>query len=109
VQILEYLATDGISPFACWFNDLDAPAAAKVTVALERMEQGNLGQCKSVGGGVIERVIDFGPGYRLYFGRDGDELVILLAGGTKSGQQGDIEEAQARWTEYKRRKKVGRG
>lgn len=76
-------------------------------MVLERMERGNLGPCKSVGGGVVERSIDFGPGYRLYFGRDGDEFVILLAGGTKRGQQQDIASAQARWTDYKRRKKAG--
>ena len=107
MQVVEYLASDGTSPFARWFDDLDPRAATKVTVALERMEQGNLGQHKSVGGGVVERIIDFGPGYRIYFGRDGDELVILLAGGSKSGQQQDIATAQARWTEYKRRKKHG--
>jgi putative addiction module killer protein len=57
------------------------------------------------GGGVQEYRIDFGPGYRLYFGRDGETLVILLGGGTKKRQQSDIETAQARWVDYKRRKK----
>ena len=53
----------------------------------------------------MEYRIDFGPGYRLYFGRDGDSLVILLAGGTKRRQQHDIAMAQARWADYKKRRK----
>jgi putative addiction module killer protein len=105
VQILEYLDPTGRSPFAAWFEALDVQAAAKVTVALARIEQGNLSNVKGVGSGVFEYRIDFGPGYRLYFGRDGDALVILLAGGTKSRQQKDIAAAQARWAEYKRRKR----
>jgi putative addiction module killer protein len=62
---------------------------------------------KGVGSGVYERVIDFGPGYRIYFGKDGDKVVILLAGGTKKDQQSDIEEATERWQDYKQRKKSG--
>jgi putative addiction module killer protein len=108
MQIIEYLDSNGSSPFADWFNDLNAQAAAKVTIALARVEQGNLSNVKSVGGGVLEYRIDFGPGYRLYFGRDGDTLVVLLAGGTKSRQQKDIATAQARWAEYKRRRKETR-
>jgi len=60
---------------------------------------------KGVGAGVFESRIDFGPGYRIYFGKDGGELVILLGGGTKKRQQSDIETAHARWHDYKRRKK----
>ena len=62
---------------------------------------------KSVGGGVVEYRIDFGPGYRIYFGGEGDEIVILLAGGTKRRQQDDIRSATERWQDYKRRKKGG--
>ena len=69
------------------------------------MEAGNFGDAKPVGRGVVERRIDVGPGYRLYFGRDGDELVILLAGGTKQRQQRDIEAAQKHWADYKDRRK----
>ena len=86
----------GADPFAEWFVDLDARVAAKVTVALARIEMGNLSSAKAVGSGVLEYRIDWGPGYRGYFGRDGAMLVILLAGGTKSRQQEDIDEAQAR-------------
>ena len=105
MEIREFLDARGGSPFASWFDDLDAQAAAKVTVALTRMERGNLSNAKAVGGGVQEFRIDWGPGYRLYFGRDGDTLIILLCGGTKRRKQDDIAEAQAHWAEYKQRKK----
>ena len=104
LDVREYLDEDGTGPFAVWFASLDATAAAKITVVLARIEQGNLSNVKSVGEGVL----DFGPGYRVYFGRDGDVLVILLAGGTKKRQQKDIEAAQARWSNYKRRKRLTR-
>ncbi|MBD1548528.1 type II toxin-antitoxin system RelE/ParE family toxin [Roseibium aggregatum] len=107
MQLVEYQTSDGKSPFAEWYNNLDARAAAKVTVAMVRMEQGNFSNAKGVGSGVQEFRIDFGPGYRVYFGKDGDRLVILLAGGTKKRQQKDIEAAQARWQDYKKRKKKG--
>ena len=100
-----YLDERGNRPFADWFEGLDHTAAAKVTIALTRMEQGNLSNAKSVGTGVHEYKIDFGPGYRIYFGKDGDGLVILLGGGTKKWQQKDIAAAQACWADYKRRKK----
>ena len=87
---------------------LDVTAAAKIAVVLERIEQGKLSNVKGVGAGVLEYRLDFGPGYRVYFGRDGDVLVILLAGGTKKRQQHDIEAAQARWAAYKRRKRMAR-
>ena len=75
----------------------------RVTTAIARLEAGNPGDVKPVGKGVSERRIDFGPGYRVYFGRDGQELIILLVGGTKKRQQRDIEKAQAYWAHYKRR------
>ncbi len=111
MKILEYLDANGSSPFARWFDGLDVQAARRVAVTLTRMELGNLSDIKSVGFGVLESRIDVGPGYRLYFGRDGDALVILLAGGTKRRQQADIAAAQARWTEYKgrKRKEAARG
>lgn len=86
MQALEYLATGGGSPFAGWFDELDLQAAAKVTIALQRLAQGNLSNAKRVGAGVLEYRIDFGPGDRVYFGRDGEQLIILLAGGTKRRQ-----------------------
>ena len=69
------------------------------------MEKGNLSNVRNVGGGVLEQRIHFGPGYRIYFGKDGDTLIILLGGGTKKRQQTDIEAAQDLWQEYKRRKR----
>ena len=105
ISIKEYVDRDGGSPFARWFSRLDAQAAAKVATALIRMEQGNLSSIKSVGAGVSEYRIDFGPGYRLYLGRDGETLVVLLGGGTKRRQRQDIETARDRWRDYKRRKR----
>jgi putative addiction module killer protein len=105
MDIEEYLDADGESPFGQWFTDLDAAAAARVTIAIVRMGQGNLSNAKGVGAGVLEYKIATGPGYRVYFGRDGETLIILLAGGTKRRQQKDIEAAQDRWADYKRRKR----
>lgn len=102
---LEYETEDGLSPFGEWFNSLNPQAAARIAVAVTRMEQGNLSNAKSVGGGVQEYRIQTGPGYRIYFGRDGDTLIILLAGGTKRRQQDDIEGARRRWRDYRNRKR----
>ena len=106
-EVREYVDARGRNPFADWFSGLEDVAAAKVVVALERMRQGNLGDVKSVGSGVLERRIDFGPGPRIYFGKDGGDLIILLGGGTKRRQQVDISRAQDLWFEYKRRKREG--
>ena len=105
IEIREYLTAQGRSPFGQWFEGLNAPAAARIATAMVRIEQGNLSNAKGVGEGVLEYRIDFGPGYRVYFGKDGQALVILLAGGTKTRQQRDIEAAQAHWADYKRRKR----
>ena len=105
IEIREYITTQGRRPYARWFDGLNARAAAKVATALVRMEQGNLSSAKGVGAGVSEYRIDFGPGYRVYFGKDGDTLIILLGGGTKKRQQKDIETAQDLWREYKQRKR----
>ena len=90
MTVLEYLDRSGSSPFADWFTTLEAPAAAKVTTATLRLELGNLSNVKGVGAGVFEYRIDFGPGYRVYFGKDGESIVILLAGGTKKRQDRDL-------------------
>lgn len=105
MDVREHLLVDGTSPFGAWFADLDAQAAAKVTIALVRLGQGNFSKVKGVGSGVFEYVLDFGPGYRIYLGKDGDEIVILLGGGTKKRQQRDIDDAKACWEDYKSRKK----
>lgn len=104
-QIRYYAAPDGEQPFAGWFDDLEAVARAKVTRAILRLEQGNFSNVKSVGEGVFEYRIDFGPGYRVYFGQDGPTLVILLMGGTKKRQQRDVDAAHAYWKDYKESKR----
>jgi putative addiction module killer protein len=104
LTVWEFLERDGSSPFAKWFTGLDAAAAAKITTAVRRLELGNFSNVKGVGAGVFEYKIDFGPGYRVYFGKDGDTLVILLGGGTKKTQDRDIATARVRWQDYKKRK-----
>lgn len=103
-DIREYLKEDGSSPFGIWFDGLDAPAAAKITTVVARMEHGNLSHTKPVGKGVYENKIEFGPGYRIYFANDGKKIIILLGGGTKKGQSRDIRRAQEYWKDYKQRK-----
>ena len=103
VRVQEYLDGRGHSPYAVWFDSLDAPAAAKVAAALYRLEMGNFSNVKGVGAGVFERTIDFGPGYRIYFGKAGHELVILLGGSSKRRQTAAIAAAQERWQDYRRR------
>ena len=108
ITIREYIDLDGRSPYAKWFNRLNASAAAKVATALVRMEQGNFSNTKGIREGVFECRIDFGPGYRIYFGKEGDYLVILLGGGAKKRQQKDIVNVKILWKEYKRRKRQER-
>jgi putative addiction module killer protein len=108
VEVREYLDRGGRSPYAAWFDRLNREAATKVAAALARIQQGNFSNAKSVGAGVYEYRIDFGPGYRIYFGKDGDRLVILIGGGSKKRQQEDIKTAFVRWQDYKQRKGTGR-
>jgi putative addiction module killer protein len=105
IEVVEYENNAGKNVFAQWMAKLDIKAFAKVVAAIARMRLGNFGDVKPVGGGVSERRIDYGPGYRVYFGKDGPKLVILLGGGTKSRQDKDISDAQAAWQDYKQRKK----
>ena len=97
VDVREYLDQNGRSLYGEWFDGLNAKAAAKVAIAITRMGQGNFSNARSVGSGVHECRINFGPGYRVFFGKDGGRLVILLGGGTKKRQQKDINDAIARW------------
>jgi len=105
VVILEYLDILNASPYRRWVDRLPAAAAAIIATAVYRLSSGNWSSVKGVGGGVYEYRIDRGPGYRIYFGKDGDQLVILLGGGTKQRQSADIEVARARWADYKQRKR----
>lgn len=106
-DVLQFETSAGECPFADWVLGLEVRAQLKVRTAIARMEAGNRGDVKPLGQGVSERRIDYGPGYRIYFGQDGEQLVILLVGGTKKRQQRDIEEAKAFWADYKARKKRG--
>jgi putative addiction module killer protein len=96
VETREYLDRRGHSPFAAWSDRLNREAAAKVAADLAPVQQGNLSNAKGVGAGVYEYRVDFGPGYRIYFGREGERLVILLGGGTKKRRQEDIATALTR-------------
>ena len=103
-SLREYLENEK-SYYAEWFSGLDAASAARIDRYVRRMEFGNFGDSKSVGEGVRELRIDFGPGYRVYYGIDEGRIVLLLGGGTKRGQSRDIRKAIDRWTTYKERKK----
>jgi putative addiction module killer protein len=105
IEIREYVDGDGRSPFGEWRGELNAEARGKVTTAVYRVALGNFSNVRGVGGGVFECKINFGPGYRVYFGKDGEQLVILLGGGTKKRQENDIRRALARWENFRQRKK----
>lgn len=102
-EVREYVEGER-SPFGEWFNRLNPVTAARVDRYVRRMEAGNFGASKPVGGGVFELPMDFGPGYRAYYGLDGKVLVILLGGGDKRRQSADIAAAIERWQRYKKAK-----
>jgi putative addiction module killer protein len=105
VDVREYFGRDGRNLFGEWFDRLNAEAARRVAISIYRLGLGNFSNVKGVGGGIFECRIDFGPGYRIYFGKDGDRIVILLSGGTKRRQQNDIELAAECWRDYKLNKR----
>jgi len=104
IRLVEYLDGHGRSAYAKWFDSLNAPAAAKVAAAVYQLAAGNFSNVKGVGSGVLERKIELGRGYRVYFGREGEILVILLGGSSKQRQTEAMAAAKARWTDYRRRK-----
>ena len=99
----EYIREDGSNPYRRWFDSLDAQAAAKVATAVYRLATGNTSNVKWFTG-IGERVIDWGPGYRVYLAKDGTSLIILLGGGTKRSQYLDVRKAMELHAEYKARK-----
>jgi putative addiction module killer protein len=107
IDLQEYIDENGKSAFGKWFDGLNVHAAAKVTSALEKIANGNFSNIEPVGEGVSEYKLDWGPGYRIYFGKDGETLVILVGGGSKKRQSVDIAAAKERWAEYKERKRKG--
>jgi putative addiction module killer protein len=105
IRVVEYIREDASIPYKQWFDSLTSQAAAKVTVAKLRIELGNTSSIKWFDG-IGEYVIDWGPGYRIYLAKDGDTLIVLFGGGTKRGQQRDIDKAKKLLAEYKARKKA---
>lgn len=103
IEVLFYRDRRNRSPFQEWFEKLDVSAARKVTAALTGFVYGNLSDSRNLRGGIWERRIHSGPGYRVYYGMDRQRLVILLAGGTKRTQSMDIKKARMMWYEYKTR------
>jgi putative addiction module killer protein len=105
MEVQQYQTTDGHIPFALWLAALrDGNAQARVVARLERLAHGLHGDWKSVGAGVYELRIDVGQGYRVYYGQEGNKLILLLCGGDKRTQTKDIENAHAYWKDYKSRK-----
>ena len=104
MNIQEYIKEDGGSPYQKWFNSLDHVAAAKITVAISRLELGNTSNIKWFGG-IGEYIINWGPGYRIYLAQEGNKIIILFVGGTKRTQKYDIGAAKKLFLEYKDRKK----
>ena len=105
IEVREYIDVHGRIPYRDWVVKLDTATRARVIAAVLRMGHGNFSAAKSAGAGVSELRLDFGPGYRVYFGKDGEQLVILLGGGAKRRQQADIDAAHVLWEEYKKRKR----
>jgi putative addiction module killer protein len=94
IEVRRYVTTDGTDVVGDWLRSLpDASARARILVRLNRLAAGNFGDCKSVGSGVSELRIDYGPGYRVYFSRVGRSIVLLLCGGDKRRQSADIARA----------------
>ena len=108
-DVVAYTDESGVSPFWKWVSGLrDKTAKAKIITQVKRMRKGppSKKNTRSVGGGVSELKIPYGPGYRLYYGQRGERIYILLCGGDKSSQQQDIKQAKAYWKEHKRSKQT---
>ena len=100
IEFTEYVDANGSSPFAKWFDALDAVAAAKVRVYITRVELGNYSNVEPIGDGLSEIKIDYGPGYRVYFRKEKEILLLLLGGSSKKGQQKAIDAAKLAWKSY---------
>lgn len=105
-EVVVFRRDDGRVPFDEWLDELnDKRAVARILARLARVRLGNLGDCKSVGEGVSELRVDHGPGYRVYFGQQGQTLVVLLCGGDKRTQERDIRLAKEYWRKFKESEK----
>lgn len=100
IEFTEYVDVNGRSPFAIWFDALDAVAAAKVRMFISRVELGNYSNVAPIGDGLSEIKIDYGPGYRVYFRKEKEMLLLLLGGSSKKGQQKAIDAAKLAWKIY---------
>ena len=100
LTVREYVTVEGANPFRSWLTRLDVTIRARIQARVMRFETGNLGDHRSVGLGVWEARCDFGPGYRIYFGRAGSRVVLLLLGGDKASQRSDIRTAHRYWRDY---------
>ena len=105
IELREYVDAQGYNHYRKWASKQDPSVRARVDKAVFRLGEGNFSSVKSEGQGVSALRLDFGPGYRVYFAQDGEQLVLLLVGGTKRRQQEDIELARRLWSEYKKRKR----
>ena len=106
-EVGAYLDHRGRNLFSLWMDGRSPAVRQRIQQILGRMAEGNLGDVRAVGEGVIERRADFGPGYRIYFAWDGPDLIIVLGGGDKSAQRDDILRARERWRDYRIRKARG--
>jgi putative addiction module killer protein len=101
ITVRALVTKDGRSPFQEWYDGLrDKVARGRIVSRIARVRIGNFGDFKSVGRGVYELRVDYGPGYRVYFGKVGDTLVLLVGGGDKSTQEKDIRKAQDIWEQH---------
>ena len=104
MQIIQYQTVEGKVPFQEWLRSIkDVNIRTRIRTRIDRLESGSFGDCRNVGGSVLELRLHFGPGYRIYFSREGQTIVILLCGGDKSTQTQDIERAKVFWQDYLRR------
>lgn len=104
IELRRYVTAQGISPISEWLRELgDARLRARIEVRLKRIGTGLLGDWRAVGQGIIEFRLDIGPGYRIYAGRHGARLIVLLAAGAKATQRHDIEQAWRYWADWKQR------
>ena len=107
LTIREYLTPDGRSPFRDWLQTLDLLVRARVQARILRFEMGNLGDHKALDDGVWEARLAFGPGYRIYFGKDGRSIIVLLLGGDKASQSRDIRRSRRFWKDYLKGRRHG--
>ncbi|MBF0565507.1 MAG: type II toxin-antitoxin system RelE/ParE family toxin [Nitrospirae bacterium] len=98
-----YVTEDGRIPFLDWLNSLkDVKGRAKIRVRIDRLSVGNFGDCRAIGSGVYELRIDYGPGYRVYFGQASSDIMLLLCAGDKDSQKADLKKALLYWEDFRR-------